>query len=141
MTSIVWNNKHNPSVEIVYIQRKMISECMSIIRREITDICHDRDLVNRLFDQLKQLCQIHFLYEEQLLEELNYPAASDQIHRHNSFLSSIDQFLIEYNQCCTSNFLDVYLQLRIEFISNMVYSTTIYNNYLNSKINIRISDV
>ena len=88
-------NKLNPRVEIMNMQHRKISECIKTIHDEIADARQSCSHVNDLLYQLEQLCQMQFMYKEQLLEEVNYPSAAKQKHLHALLLKAIDQLKSE----------------------------------------------
>ena len=119
MTSLIWDNKLNPSVEIMSIQRSKISECINTINVGIADKLQSCTHINGLLNQLEQLCQMNFMYEEQLLEEVNYPAVAEQKHLHDLFLKAIEPFKTENDQCHTTSFFNDFIKLRLDYILNM----------------------
>jgi hemerythrin len=132
MTSSAWNTTLNPSVDIVYLQRKKIFECMTTIYHKIVDSLQECYPINDLLDQLKQLCQIHFLYVEQLLEELNHVLVTEDKHLHEKFLASIDRFEIENNQRHTSTIIYDFTYLRLELISYLLNEAIMICNFVKS---------
>ena len=125
MISLEWDTKLNPSVEIMNIQYSKIAECINTINDEIVDMQQSCTQINGLLDQLKQLCQILFMYEEQLLEEVNFPTITEQKHLHDLYLKSIEQFRAENYQCHSASFFNGFIKLRVDFLSNMNKETMI----------------
>lgn len=119
MASSDRNNILNPSVAIMNIQHCKITECMNSIQGEIADIRQSCTHINGLLYQLEQLCQMHFMFEEQLLEEVNYPLAAEQKQLHDLFLKAIDQFKAENDQCHTTTFNADFIKLRLDYVVNM----------------------
>ena len=130
MTSIGWDYKLNPSVEIMKLQRSKIFECMKAIHHEIADTGQSCSHINGLLHQLKLLYQMHFLYEEQLLEEVNFPSAAEQKHLHDLFLESIDQCRTESEQCHTLSFYNSFINLRLDFVLNMNNETMMLCDFI-----------
>lgn len=112
-------NKLNPSVEIMNIQRGKITECINTIQHDITDMRQSCVHINGLLYQLEQLCQMHFMYEEQLLEEVKYPSIGEQKHLHGLFLKAIESFNTETDQCHSPFFINDFIKLRLDFVINM----------------------
>lgn len=119
MASLVWNNKLNPTVDLINIHFDKIDECIKYINNDIEDIHGSCEHTNVLIDQLEQLCQLHFMYEEQLLEGMNYPSVNEQKERHNLFLKTFEQFKLESNQCHSLSFIKNFSSIRLDFVTNM----------------------
>jgi hemerythrin len=130
MASIEWDYKVNPSVEIIKIQRSKIRECENTIHHEIADTQQSCAHINDLLCQLKLLYEMHFMYEEQLLEEVNVASAEGQKHVHDLFLKSIDQLRTENDQCHTFSFNNNIIQLRLDFISIMNNETMMLCDFI-----------
>ncbi|MBC7949789.1 MAG: hypothetical protein H7Y42_18035 [Chitinophagaceae bacterium] len=125
MISVEWDTMLNPSVQIMNIQHSKIAECINTINDEIVDMQHSCTHINGLLDQFEQLCQMLFMYEEQLLEEVNFPSVAEQKHLHDLYLKSIEQFKAENYQCHTASFFNGFIKLRVDFLSNMNKETMI----------------
>lgn len=134
MTSLLWENKFNPSVEIVMIQRDTISACMNALHEGFSDIRRSCVHINGLLDQLRQLCQTHFSYEEQLLEELRYPPTEEQKTLHDTFLKEIDQLKCDEGLCHSPTVIGNYLQLRLKYIANTTRETMLLCDYLTGRL-------
>ena len=119
MASFVWNNKLNPTVDLINIHFNKIDECIKYINNDIEDIHGSCEHTNELIDQLEQLCQLYFMYEEQLLEGMNYPSVNEQKERHNLFLETFEQLKLESNQCHTFNFINDFSKIRLDFVSTL----------------------
>jgi hemerythrin len=119
VASIVWNNKLDPTVDLINIHFNKIEECIKYINDDIADedgSCeHTRELIN----QLEQLCQLNFMYEEQLLEGLNYPSVNEQKILHKLFFETFEPFKHESSQCHSSNFIKDFINIRLELVTNM----------------------
>ncbi len=119
MTSSGRDADLNPIVGVMNIQLCKIFECISFIQDGIFDTQRSCANINGLLDQLEQLCQMHFMYEEKLLEELDFPSVAEQTHLHDLFLKAIGQLKSENNQCHTPSYCSGFIQLRLDFVSNM----------------------
>jgi hemerythrin-like metal-binding protein len=133
MTSIIWDNKINPSIEVMKIQRQTISVCMNTILDDLADFSQKCDHINELLDQLALLCQIHFKYEEQLLEELNYPPTSKQKSLHDLFLKDIEQLKSDNDQSHSPAIVNNFIKLRLDFIRNMNNETMMLCDFMKVK--------
>lgn len=119
MASLVLNNNLNPTVELINIHFGKIDECIKHINNDIEDIYGNCENTNELINQLEQLCQLHFIYEEQLLEGMNYPSVNEHKDRHNLFLKTFEQFKLKSNQCHSPGFINYFSRIRLDFVSNM----------------------
>jgi len=119
MASLVWNNKLNPTVDLINIHFDKIDVCIKYINNDIEDTHGSCENTNDLINQLEQLCQLHFIYEEQLLEGMNYPSVNEQKERHNQFLKTFEQFKLESNQCHSLSFIKNFSKIRLDFVTNM----------------------
>jgi hemerythrin len=119
MASLVWNNKLNPTVDLMNIYFNKIDECVKYINEDILDTncgCeHTGDLIN----QLGQLYQLQFMYEEQLLEGLSYPLVDSQKDFHKSFLRTFENFKQKSDQCHSQTFINDFNLLRLDLVSKM----------------------
>ena len=119
MASLAWSDNLNPTVEIMNIQLGKIDECIKSIDHDIGDSGGSCTHICDLLNQLEQLCQLHFMYEEQLLEGLKYPAVAEQKMLHESFLRTFELFRVESDQCHSPSFIKNFIKLRLDFVSNM----------------------
>lgn len=119
MAALAWNNNLDPTVEIINMQRGKIDECIKYIDHDIGDMEGSCTHVSELLNQLEQLCQLHFMYEEQLLEGLKYPSVPEQKMLHESFLRTFEPFKVESDQCHSPAFIKDFIRLRLDFVSNM----------------------
>ena len=120
----------NPSVEVIYEQSCKISECMKNIFDVITDDRQSCACISGLIEQLELLCQMHFKFEDQLLEELNYPSALKQKKLNDSFLKAVGQFKTENIQCHTPSFFNSFVELRLDFLANMNNETLMLCDFI-----------
>lgn len=130
MASLVWNNKLNPTVDLLNILFEKIDECIRYINEDIKDIQGSCEHTNELINQLEQLCQLHFMYEEQLLEGMNYPSINEQKERHNLFLTTFEPFKLESNQCHSPFFINNFSKIRLDFVANMNNDTMKLCDYI-----------
>lgn len=119
MASLVWNNNLNPTVEIINILFSKIDECLKSIDHDIGDIHESCTRINDLLNQLEQLCQLYFIYEEQLLEGLKFPSVTEQKMLHEAFLKTFEPIKLESDQCHSPSFIEDFIKLRLDFVSNM----------------------
>ncbi|MDA8430376.1 MAG: hypothetical protein M0T70_14070 [Geobacteraceae bacterium] len=119
MASLVWNNKLDPTVDLINIHFEKIDECIKYISDDIKDMQGSCEHTNKLIDQFEQLCQLHFMYEEQLLEGMNYPLVNEHKMRHNLFLKTFEPFKLESYQCHSQLFINNFNKIRLDFVSNM----------------------
>ncbi|HXE96068.1 MAG TPA: hemerythrin domain-containing protein [Dongiaceae bacterium] len=124
MTSLVWEDIFNTGVETMDVQHRKIFDCMDAIYHALADNQQKCDPLDGMLDQLELLCQMHFLNEQQLMDDTNYPSASEHKHIHDLFLASIDQFKIVSSECHTTNLLDAFLKLKEDFITHMLNEST-----------------
>jgi hemerythrin len=120
MTTLTWEDKFNTGVETLDGQHRKIFDYMITIYNGLIDSHLKCDPFNGMLDQLELLCQLHFMEEEKLMDESNYPLASEHKHLHDLFLTSISLFKIDNKQCHTSNVLTEFSNLRVDFITHML---------------------
>lgn len=130
MASLVWNNKLNPTVDLINIYFNKIDECIKNINEEIADILASCEHTYELLLQLEQLCQLQFMYEEQLLECLEYPFVNEQKSLHTSFFETFETVKLESNQCHSPTFIKDFIKIRMDLISNMNYETMKLCDYI-----------
>ena len=130
MASLIWEDKLNSSIEIMKIQYHTVSVCMNAIHDKIADESQNCAQIDGLLNQLELLCQMLFKYDEQLLEEMNYPAVSEQRRLHDSYLKAIDLFKTENEQCHTAAFMNDFIKLRLDYVLNRDQETMMLCDYL-----------
>lgn len=130
MSPLVWNENLDPTVEIINIQRIKIDECIKAIDHDVGDVegscAHICDLLN----QLEQLCQLHFMYEERLLEGLNFPSIAEQKKLHDAFMKAFELIKAGSNQCHTPAFIKGFMELRLDFTKNINTETMKICDYI-----------
>jgi hemerythrin len=119
MASLVWSEKLNPTVDLINIHFNKIDECIRYITEDIVDVNRDCKHTEGLINQLEQLCQLHFKYEEQLLEGLQYPSVDELKSLHSSFIDTFESFKVGSGQCHTTSFINSFIKLRMDFVTNM----------------------
>lgn len=117
-------------LEVMNIQHRTIALCMNAIFDEIADNLRSCAHVNGLLDQLELLCQNQFRYDEQLLEEVNFPSVADQKNIHGLFLKAITLLKAENTQCHTPSFINDFIDLRLDFILNMNKETMMLCDFI-----------
>jgi hemerythrin len=132
LASLAWDNRFNPSIEILYIQHNKISECMKMLYDEISNPQQRCPIIIDLLDQLELLFQLHYNYWEQLVEEFNYSSAVEQKKLHTLFLSAIHRLKVENNQCNREYFFNEFIKLRLEHIENTNNETKVLCNIINN---------
>jgi len=130
MASIFRDVRLNPSVELIKTQRSQIYECENTIHLGINNTLQNCTHINELLCQLKLLYKMHFMYEEQLFDELNVPAASELKKIHDLFLKSIDQLKTENNQCHTPSYSYDFIKLKLDFILNLNTETKMLCDFI-----------
>lgn len=132
MESFIWENRFSSGIETLDAQRQKIFECMTMIYRAIADSGDKCDAINDLLDQLEILCKIHYMDEEQLMEDINYPLAADHKMQHDLHLSTIDQFKVDNRECYTISTLNDFIKLRETFISHMLDESMVLSQFIKS---------
>lgn len=130
MASLDSYKQFNPTVQIMNIQRSKISECIRKINDDIEDTEQNCTHINELMSQLEQLCQLHFMYEMQLLEEISFPSLAEQKLLFESLLKDIESIKVKNDQCHTPSFYEDFIRLRLDFVFNMNNETRILCDYL-----------
>lgn len=124
--------KLNPTVEIMNIQRNKITECIRYINDDISDLQLNCNHISEMLSQLEQLCQLHFMFEVQLLEEINYPAIAEQRMLFDALLKSIESIKLNNDQCHTPAFFNDFNNFRLDFIFNMNNETRVLCDFISN---------
>jgi hemerythrin-like metal-binding protein len=132
MTSLVWEESFNTGVEAMDVQRRKIFDYLALINNELVNSRQKCDSINGLLDQLEILCQMHFMDEERLMIELNYPFAAEHKHLHDLFLATVDRFKIESNRCHTPGILDDFGKLRVDFTTHILNESMLLSDFIKS---------
>ena len=119
MTSLIWDNKLNPTVELLNIFSAKITECVNRITADILDLEGNCSQTVDLVEQLKQLCELHFGYAEQLLAEIQFPDVENQKNRHRSFIDTFESIKLQSDQCHTPSFIKNLTKIRLDFVSHL----------------------
>ena len=130
MDSQIWDDKVDSSIEILNIQQRTISVYMNTIYEKIVDSSQRCDHINSLLDQLELLCQKQFEYDEQLLEQVNFPSVAEQRRLHGLYLKAINLFKAENDQCHSASCIKDFLKLRLDFISTINKETMLLCDFL-----------
>ena len=130
MISLLWEDRFNTGVEVIDAQHKSIFEYMTRIYNRLVDDKQSCEPINSKLDQLTIICKVHFMEEENLMDELDYPSASEHKHLHDMFLADIDRVKIANKQCHTPAVLNDFINLRDSFISHILNETQEISNYL-----------
>lgn len=130
MASLIWNNELNPTVDLMNIHFEKINECIQYITDDIADAKGNCERTRELIHQLEQLCRLHFTYEEQLLDGVNYPAIDDQKQRHELFLKTFETLRLASGQCHSPVFLRDFSRVRLDFVANMNSDTMQLCDYI-----------
>ncbi len=130
MTSLVWEDKYNTGVETMDVQHRKIFDYMTTIYHVLADNQQVCDPLNGMLDQLELLCQMHFLNEQQLMDDINYPSASEHKRIHDLFLATIGQFKIQSSKCHSPNILNEFLKLKEDFIIHMLKESTALRDFV-----------
>jgi hemerythrin len=123
VASLTWNSRLDPTVDLINIHFNKIDECIKYINDDIEDKEGNCERTIELINQLEQLCQLQFMYEEQLLEGLKYPLVNDQRKTHKLLLETFEPLKLESNQCHSPSFVRAFFKIRLDLVSNMNYET------------------
>jgi len=125
VASLVWDDRFNPSIEILFILRNKITESMNLLHDEISNVPQKCNNISDLMDQFELLSQMYFTNYKQLLNELNYPLGAEQSKIHDLFMSATKQIKLENNKCNDSVSLIDFTRLRLDFAYNTSIETMI----------------
>lgn len=123
MASLVWNNELNPNVDLLNIYFNKIDDCIRYISEDIFDSNKSCDHTTDLIGQLEQLCQLQFMYEEQLLDGMKYPFTSELKDIHRNFMDTFSPFKSGSAQCHSMTFIQDFIKLRLDLLRNMNIET------------------
>lgn len=133
MASLVWNNELNPNVDLLNIYFNKIDDCIRYISEDIFDLNKSCDHTTDLIGQLEQLCQLQFMYEEQLLDGMKYPFTSELKDIHRNFIDTFAPFKPGSAQCHSMTFIQDFIKLRLDLLRNMNIETMkIFDFIINS---------
>lgn len=130
MDSQILDSTVDSRIEIMSIQQRTVSVYMNTIYEKIVDTSQRCDHVSGLLDQLELLCQKQFEYDEQLLEQVNFPSIAEQRRLHGLFVQEIDLFKAENDQCHTTSCIKDFLKLRLDYITTLNRETLMLCDFL-----------
>ena len=119
MASLVWDNKLDPTVDVINMHFAKIDECIKYINADIEDSEVDCEHTNALIHQLEQLCELHFMYEEKLLEGINFTLANEQKKQHDLFLKTFESLKLASGQCHSPDFVKDFIKIRMGFVASV----------------------
>ena len=133
MVSLLWEDRYNTGIEIIDAQHKNVFEYMTRIYNRLVDDQQSCINVNSKLDQLAIICKLHFIEEENLMDEMSYPSASEHKHLHDMFLAGIDRVKIANKQYHTPSELSDFIGLRDNFISHILVETQEISAFIQDK--------
>jgi len=83
---------HFLSNEVLDSQHALILSCMSNVHEYLSVGVKGRDLFE-VVDRLDAYCKLHFLEEEKVLEEIDFPEINDHKAQHALFLTHLESFM------------------------------------------------
>jgi len=108
---IVWGENFATNIPSIDEQHKKFIEILNRLH-DSCGVGSSQDAISALFTELKNYADIHFRYEEQLLEKHGYPSLKEQYEEHKKFNKELhklqEKFLLGFgltSNLDTSNFL------------------------------------
>jgi hemerythrin len=132
MNSYFWENKFNTGVETMDVQHRKIFDYLTTICNELEDTHQKCDPFNGMLDKLEILCRIHFLEEEKLMDDINYPSASEHKLLNDLFLANIDRFKIDNKRCHSPSILNDFIKLREDFITHIFNEGMTFGRFIDT---------
>jgi hemerythrin len=133
MTSLIRDNKIDPDIEVMMIQRQTISTYMNTIQDDISDTSRECDRIRKLLDELERLCRVHFKQQEEFLGELDFPPAAQQKTLHDLFLKDIALLKTDNDQCHSPDVILDFMKLRLEYIRTTNSETMMLCDFITSR--------
>jgi len=119
MTVFVCDKLLVTGIEVIDDQHRKIVDHMTKIHNELSCSHYKCDNFEELFDNLELLCLRHFMEEELLIDEKNYPSATEHEQLHDLYLKKLDRFMVDNKDCHTSSTLKEFANIIDDFITNM----------------------
>ena len=119
MASYISENRPNIRLDLMDAQHTKILKYMNLIYSDLVDNNLRKDSFSAMLDRLEILCQLHFFEEDNLMENIGYPFASEHKHQHDLFLTSIDRVRNYNDKHHSSRMLNDLIVLRGSFLSHI----------------------
>lgn len=90
MTLLTWNHNCAVGVRAMDDQHGILMDTMNDLRQALVRGC-GREQLSELLDQLIEFTRMHFLSEEQLMEQCGFPGLAEHRAEHHSMLAQMLQ--------------------------------------------------
>ena len=96
MNQIEWSDKFATGIKVIDAQHMRILNYIN----ELNDVqqSHDQNALREIILNLIDYTLSHFAFEEALMEESGFGAATEHVHSHNAFRTRIENFSQRYEQ-------------------------------------------
>ena len=131
MASYISENNSNMIFDVMDAQHAKIVDYMNSIYNDMVDNNLRSNQFNAMLDRLEILCQLHFLEEDTLMDNIEYPSAAEHKHLHDLFLTSIDRIRNENHKNHSSNMLNDFIVLRGTFLSHIQEESMPLGKFIN----------
>jgi len=138
MVSLVWEDWFDTGIEVIDAQHKSIFEYMTRIYNRLIEEQQSGLNVSSKLDQLAIICKLHFLEEENLMDDISYPSSAHK-QLHDMFLAHIDRVRSANENCHPTELLDNFMSLREDFISHILVETQEICDYIKKQAVVRLA--
>lgn len=129
MTSASLDNSFKSRFKDIDVEhRKMIDFADMIINSKSVAMEYD-DLIAML-NRFDLLCRLHFLKEEQLMKEMNYPLLAEHKQLHKLFLANLEQSRNHQKHGPASGCFSAFSNIREDLITHMLNENMLINQYI-----------
>jgi hemerythrin len=128
MENFLLSDKYLVGNDLLDAQHKVILSYMAKIYAYLLSNKKGKELFE-LVDRLDAFCKLHFLEEEQVMEEIELPEIDKHKVEHALFVTHLDNFMGRYEELNTTKSIDELLFLKGWFLEHVKVFDTRYATY------------
>jgi len=133
MSFVEWSEDYELGITEIDRQHRQLIDMINDLNKGIADGEANSVLVD-IFERCNEYIQRHFLYEEALLCEHDYPQSSEHHQSHQSFIAQIESLRQEFeSDPGTGTAVELMHYLYHWLIDHIQYTDRQYANYLKER--------
>jgi len=98
MSLFNWGEKYHTGVNSIDLQHKKLFDLINNLHEAIVDKKNEPLALKETLDNLILYIQNHFIYEENLLSENNFPGAERHFLEHEKLCNELEQFIRKFQK-------------------------------------------
>ncbi len=114
-----WGEKYSVGVQSIDDQHKNLFSIVNELHDTFTSKKSDTEIIKKTLDELVLYTQNHFLFEENLLNEHNYPGSEFHFNEHENLVSELKKYIDRFKNGELKDIMDL-LQFTIDWLQNHI---------------------